>query len=640
MKIIAFDTETHRFRPGNMAPKIVCLSWSMGKNRGRGLLVEHSQIENWLRQHLQGAIDGSARLVGQYVAYDFKCILRTFPNLWDLVWKAYSKDSIVCTSIREKLIDIAVGDLPFYYDKTGKKRKMETYSLEEIAAKRLGKKVEKGSDTWRTRFEELDGVPFEEWPLDAKKYALDDADVCREIYTNQERRAHEINYSLPTQFEDTRADFALALMSTWGVRVDVPRVKKLWSTTVDRMTELAAEIDKSGLATWKPQDQLDLGENRPKEVPDVKKSMKILRAAIEEHYPGEPPKTPKGSIQTGREVIERCHFEPLEKLSEFERLRKITNTYLRKMFEPVVHARFEAIGGVSNRTSCSTPNLQNQPNLAGLRECFVPRPGFVFLACDFDSQEMRTLAQSCLDIVGRSKLAERYQADRHFDPHLEFAAKLAGLTVDEAVEKFLAEDPFIKKLRQKAKICNFGFPGGMAPKTLVDYARGWGVEINAQQAKDFQDIWFEQWSEMRAYFDHIQALVGHGGGGTSTHPQSGFRRGSLGYCDASNGYFQTLAAHASKAALFEVSRRCYNDRRSALFGLRAVLFVHDEIILETPERGSHEAAMELERVLVESMEKWTPDIPAAASSTLMNVWSKRAKRIVEDGRLVTWKEGQ
>ena len=637
MKILAFDTETHRFRPGNMAPCVVCLSWSLG-NHGRGLIVEQKQIENWLRQYLQEAIDGSTLLVGQYVAYDFKCILRTFPDLWDLVWKAYQSNAITCTSIREKLIDIAVGDLPYYYDKTGKKRKMETYSLEEIAAKRLGKKVDKGSDTWRLRFEELDGVPFEDWPIDARKYALDDADLTREIYVDQNRRAHGINYSLPTEFEDTRADFALALMSTWGVRVDVPRVKKLWSSTVDRMTELAAEIDKSGLATWKPQNELMLGDSRPKEVPDVKKSMKVLREAIRKHYPGEPPTTPTGKIKTGQEVVDKCDFEPLTKLVEFDKLRKIANTYLRKMFEPVVHARFDSIGGVSNRTSCSSPNLQNQPNLKGLRECFVPRDGFVFLACDFDSQEMRTLAQSCLDIVGRSKLAERYQRDRHFDPHLEFAARLARISIEEAVEKLQAEDPFILKLRQKAKICNFGFPGGMAPKTLVDYAKGWGVRIDATQAKEFQDIWFEQWPEMDGYFEHVRALIGHASNGTATHPQSGFRRGALGYCDASNGYFQTLAAHASKAALFEVCRRAYNDRESVLFGLRAVLFVHDEVILETPESGSHEAASELERVLVESMEKWTPDIPAAASATLMNVWSKQAKRVVEDGRLVTWKE--
>jgi DNA polymerase I-like protein with 3'-5' exonuclease and polymerase domains len=67
-----------------------------------------------------------------------------------------------------------------------------------------------------------------------------------------------------------------------------------------------------------------------------------------------------------------------------------------------------------------------------------------------------------------------------------------------------------------------------------------------------------------------------------------------------------------------------------------VFFVHDEIIFETPESKGALAAAELEKVMIAAMERWTPNIPAAASATLMRYWSKKAKPIFEEGELVPW----
>jgi hypothetical protein len=591
-----------------------------------GLEVGADNIELWLHQHLNATDE---LLVGHVVAYDSACVLATFPSVWDKLWQAYENNRITCTAIREKLLDIAVGE--FRKHQVGLAWRKHTYHLADIADRRLDVKLKKGEDTWRLRYAELDGVPLEQWPKEAVDYAVGDAVTTRAVYMNQAERAAQMSYALPTQFEDTRADLALRLASVWGIETDSEQVQMLWEQTIEQMQGLAPELIASGLAKG-------LGTPDAKGVPKIKKSMKALRAMVAQHYPGEVPLTPKGAIKTDRNVIRACTFEPLLQLSEFSRLQKIASTYLSKLFESVVHARFDAIGAASDRTSSNTPNLQNQPRLPGLRECFKARDGYVFLSCDFDAQEMRTLAQTCLDIVGHSRLAERFQSNPHFDPHLEFAAGLMGITIADAKARKAAGDALLKERRQQSKAANFGFPGGMGPDKFVQYARGYGVTLTGEEAYELRERWFEQWPEMGDYFRNVENVVGPAELGRQLIPRSGFLRGGCDYCNTANGYFQTLAAHASKAAMFDVCQKAYCDRSSALYGSRPVVFVHDEVILETPEEVGDEAAKEIVAVMEAAMQRWTPDVPVAASAVLMRRWSKAAEPTFVDGKLVPWEE--
>ena len=88
--------------------------------------------------------------------------------------------------------------------------------------------------------------------------------------------------------------------------------------------------------------------------------------------------------------------------------------------------------------------------------------------------------------------------------------------------------------------------------------------------------------------------------------------------------------------MFEVCRRAYLERGSWLYGSRPVLFIHDEVVLETPREVGHLAAGEIEGVMEAAMQPWTPDVPASASATLMTRWSKEAERTYDGGRLVAW----
>jgi DNA polymerase I-like protein with 3'-5' exonuclease and polymerase domains len=592
MTPVAIDTETRRFSPGNMSPKVVCMSWAF--------LKEFPGIETKAAIKIQFSkfLDQKCHIIGHNIQYDMRCLIATFPELKQKIFEAYREGRVSCTQIRERLLDIAE-------DKLTKKG----YSLASLAKKYFGEIIEK-EDTWRLRYEELENVPFSDWPQDAIDYSLKDAELPLRIWQEQEKRKHKLDYSLPTEKLDVYASFCLGLMHSWGVETDQEYAINLWNEQVKKMSRLANQIWSTGLMSVSSI-PLDLFSKDITKPPKTKKNLSKIRELILKTYPGNPPKTPKGQIKYDAETLEECNHPDLKKLLEFSKIEKGLSTFLSKVVgHSVVHANFHAVGGVSNRTSCRGPNLQQVPRGGGFRECFVPREGHVFLASDFDSQEMRTLGQAALALVGHSKLASMYQKDRKFDPHTDFA-KLV----------FNTDSP-TKEQRQQTKVANFGFPGGLKAKNFVKYAKGWGVTITQKQGQKLLDAWFEQWPEMGPYFDMVQNVVGGADYGTQVIPQSGFRRAGVGYNDCANGYFQTLAAHASKEALCEITYRCYCDRTSALFNSRPVLYVHDEVISETPKHKAERAAKEKVRIMIKAMEKWTPDVPAASSSKIMDRWVK------------------
>lgn len=624
--IVAIDFETCLFHRGEMAPKIVCLSACSA--HGNRLIVGDDEIEKYLDILLRQTPE--IKIIGHTIAYDFACVLANYKEIWPLVWRAYDANGVLCTGIRERLLDIECGEFRHHNeeDEEGEEvEKKHEYSLKDLAQRRLKRAIEKGENTWRLRYSELLGVPQDQWPKEAREYALGDSQTTYDLYWQQEERAQRRQYTIPTQYDDTRADFALRLMSVWGICTNGARVQQGINTAQKQMEEFADTLVKNKLATVSQRAIIsDLFGVPNKEPLKIKKNLKEIRLAISQHLKN-PPLTPKGNICTDAETLGECNWPPFEALIEFNSLQKTTSTYLSHMIESPIHASFWAVGAVSDRTSCSAPNLQNPPRLPGVRECFVPRPGSVFLACDMATQELRTLAQSCIDLLGFSKLAECYKKDPIYDPHADFALRLARGDAERA-----------KELRYRAKTANFGYAGGMGSEKFVKYAKNSGVIITSQDAKDLRVAWLEQWPEMPKYFAYVSNMIGGNSAITLTHPRSGFKRANCFYTDTCNAFFQTLANHSNKDELWQVTKRCFNDPASFLYGSRPVLFVHDEIILETPEEAGHDAAMEIEDVMAETMEKWTPDIPTKAEATLMRCWSKKTKRIFENGKMIPWKE--
>lgn len=634
--LISFDTETYLFEPGNMAPKIVCLTWSDDEYVD---IVAGDDMETKALQLLES----EEVLVGHNVAYDAAVLMANYPDLIDPIFTAYDGGRVHCTLVREKLLDIARGQ---HFIRKGR------YSLAKIAERY--KIIPKGSldedktgpDAWRLRYSELDGIALEDWPEKAVNYAQSDAVITRAIHAAQEIRAERIGYDLPDQEMQVRAALALHLAGVWGVHTDPDHVEPLLTKTAKRMEELAKILIDEGLAHRK---------KHRKGPPTFHKKDKVMRERVRQWHlaHGLPvPLTGSGKPAADADTLDDIDGDPvIEIWQEYGGLQKARGTYIEKYvagYDEPIHARFNVLVD-TGRSSCAGPNWQNQVTprvMPGVRECVIPRDGWLFVASDYDSQEMRTWAETCVRLLGWSKLADAYQDDPDFDPHTALACEQLiteeSVGYEEGLKRKKIKGDIVKEMRQLAKVPNFGLPGGMGVRGLRKFAKGYGENISEAGAKDLIEAWRTQWPESLPYFDHIRALTGSfGGRGQLTQVISGRQRGRVTYTQAANSYFQGLAADCSKAALWEVSRRCYSVRASALYGCRVWNFVHDEIIIEAPEHRAHEAAVELAKVMVEEMSKFTEHVPVRASAAIMRRWYKDAEAVYdESGRMIPWEPKQ
>lgn len=203
----------------------------------------------------------------------------------------------------------------------------------------------------------------------------------------------------------------------------------------------------------------------------------------------------------------------------------------------------------------------------------------------------------------------------------------------------LVRDGGIPVITGNCKIGNYGFAGGMAAKTFIAYAKGYGVIVSMPLAKKLHAAFRAKWSEMNDYFAYVQSLMGPGGRAHAiTFLRSGLMRGDVTYTATANGFFQHLAAMGAKAALYAVSRECYrrgtmpDGSNSPLYGCRPFLFAHDEIGIEIPYEGvqASDAALRLQAVMIEQMRKWCPDVPIGATACMTRKWRKGAKAVFVD----------
>lgn len=300
-------------------------------------------------------------------------------------------------------------------------------------------------------------------------------------------------------------------------------------------------------------------------------------------------------------------------------------------------------------------NIQNVGKRPGIREAFIPRPGKLLAQCDYPTLELYTLAQCCVSLFEESSLAEALNTG--LDPHLWFAAKMLGLTYEDASAR--KKDPEVKRARQLAKAANFGFPGGMGARKFVTATRkgvmagaraegrdpkeAWAeLGLDEDRAKELKAEWFAAFPEMPMWFSRADSLktTEDGRGEVETLFTKRFR-GQATFCARCNTPFQGLASDCAKEAGWLVTKAMYVEPTSPLFNCRIVAFVHDEFIAEVPDDDrAHDAAYEMARLMMVGANKYLPNVPIPSSKMeplLMRRWSKKAEpRFDANGRLVVW----
>ena len=794
-KIIALDLETHLFRAGMPTPRIVCMSYA-GLDELPGLMLREEAMP-----FVHQLLDDDWEIVGQNIRFDISCLCVEDWSLFAKFVRAYEEGRIHDTGIRDTLYMLGTQGL---YDEeelsddgeSKKPRKQLSFSLADMVKRRFnvdlsGEKATTkvklhadGTETvtlvgdpkaWRLRYSELDGVPLDQWPSEARDYACDDAVWTMRVWKDQPEVVDNADMQ-------TMAAFWLQLMGVYGVRTDPEMVVKLekslqhefsvqnailieagllkqkktkgawgWAKDMRAMRRLVAlcyggeaaldtleEIyrsqdrlsnEKKAFAKAKTQAAAKLkrdNKNRVKqglEELSEEPTLVLPDTDVDEDSDDDDgdaprvvsgvPMTKKGQVATDRDTLQKLvhpvahkatkeaymqdmptdldslqgqvpsikpfceagaamfmltgsefynHFV-MHEVGDRSGVEKLLKTFIPVLLQGTqvpINPRWNVLVA-TGRTSCSKPNLQQLPRKGGVRECFIPRHGYVYIGADYSFVELCTLAEVCYKLFGYSKLGDAINAG--LDPHLDFAASLMGIPYEEAEARLAAGDEQVAEMRQASKAADFGYPGGLGAESFREYARAtYNVVLTPERADELKAMFYRKWPEVKQYHRYIGQLSNDQHEFTITQMYSGRKRAGCNYTSGANTLFQGLAADGAKLAGWMLMRECYLEKpyeniryerllepvrsaidvlrlkgESPLMGSRPVVFAHDEMIAESSADKAPEAADRLAHVMIQCMQVYTPHVTIRSDAILMPRWLKGAKPVRnEAGRLQVW----
>jgi hypothetical protein len=619
----ALDTETFLIKRLRPLPKVVCATWYDGPGSEPQILKHSDYLKTWLAATLE---DDNVELLGQFIAYDMGVISATWPDLLPLVFAKYEKGLITDVSIRQRLFDIATG-------RVIGDDEVKAYSLASLSELVLDERVYgKDGSGWRLRFGELIDTPLARWPKEAVDYALGDVTTPWRIWEEQEGASA----FLGNQYALTYTEFCLSLMTVRGMRTDKVAVERVRAHFEQQMQDLVPVLIEAKL----------LAKSKNGKLTKKKKAAQALVEAACTEKGVDIPKTKSGATSTDKTAALLTGDALLLARADYTTAEKMLSTYV-----PILEAGVDApittkfSFAATGRTKSAAPrppligtNEQNAPRGGGIRECYRPREGYVFVVADLAGAELHSLAQTCYDLFGYTVLGDQLNAG--IDVHLFVGAQLVGIPYEEAKVLYDAGDEDIKKSRTNAKAANFGFPGGMGPKKfalvqLLQTGRFWSTK----EAQELRNGWLKALPEIKEFFAHCKREAGSGSSLVMIKiPRCEWIRSVDRFPSLANSYFQSPTAAGATAGLRRVTRECFTGD-GALYGCRPVKFVHDEIVLEAPvNERLHETAQALRLCMSEEFNKFCPDYPTDAEPLISTVWSKKAKPVFDtDGRLTIWR---
>ncbi len=283
----------------------------------------------------------------------------------------------------------------------------------------------------------------------------------------------------------------------------------------------------------------------------------------------------------------------IEKIESYRELFKLKTTYIDTLPNLIsqkdnrIHSTFNQTVTSTGRLSSSSPNLQNIPIRTdigkALREGFVADKENVLIGVDYSQIDLRCVAHVSND-------TEMIKAFNN-------GADIHSFTASSVLNKKISE--ISKKERSSAKELNFGLIYGMG---IRSFAKSAGLEI--AQAKDFVDKYFKKFSGVKRYMEetkkkaleigYVETLFGrrkytHGIKSKNSMIKSMEERAAI------NMPIQGLAADIMKLSMIEVDK--YLENKFPDKSVRIILQIHDEIILEAPEKIADEVSEDVKKIM-------------------------------------------
>lgn len=534
--------------------------------------------------------------------------------------------------------------------------------------------TDEAASSWRLRFSVLDGIPSDQWPPEAKKYAIEDSSWARKVWEVQEgARRDRGPGSINSEALQVYADTALRIFSMPGFRVDKEQLAK-----VTGLAEACLHKTEQGLMLN--------GIVRSNGTVDTK----ILHARIETAWSklGRfPMLSDKGKISAGAEALEvLAGVDPIIDLySERQTYAKLQSAFLPNLQGGHVWSNYDCLKETGRTSSYGNSdkggrrplyaavNIQQIPKMDGVRDCFLPPApdpvsapkGYVMCSADYKALELCSVAQVTYSLFGfsihREKINQGY--DLHTYLGSGMARVLAPADVGDPVdhEASYAELNRRRKLKVKetdvgpeadqnrawkksagmwrnfAKPVGLGYPGGLGAPTLVTLGKTtYGVEMTEDQAVQFRDLWRQVYPEMPMFFNWVNKQIDpqYGSSDLFCYETQGYNRfrAAVTFCATANGKsMQSLSADGAKRAVCWLARASsgglpWDSPFALLSDSINLAFIHDETITAHPDDElMTERCLLQSQLMVEAMKISMPDVLIEAEPAVMRRWIKAAE---------------
>ncbi|OZA28198.1 MAG: DNA polymerase I [Hydrogenophilales bacterium 17-61-9] len=291
-------------------------------------------------------------------------------------------------------------------------------------------------------------------------------------------------------------------------------------------------------------------------------------------------KTPGGAPSTDEDTLEQLALDhPIARaILDYRGMAKLKSTYTDKlplMIHPAtgrVHTSYSQATAVTGRLSSADPNLQNIPARTAegrrIREAFIAPPGHLLVSADYSQIELRIMAHLSDD----PGLLNAFAND--LDIHTATAAEVFGVPLNDV----------IADQRRMAKVINFGLIYGMSAFGLAGQ-----LNLDRAAAQAYIDRYFARYPGVADYMQRTRETARKQGyvetvfgrrlylpeiNAKNPQRRQGAERAAI------NAPMQGTAADLIKLAMIAVQGWLDREKLAS----RLLLQVHDELILEVPER--------------------------------------------------------
>ena len=443
-------------------------------------------------------------------------------------------------------------------------------------------------------------ISFDDVPIDiATNYAAEDADITLRLYEELSPKLKNIE-SLNKLNEEIEIPLieVLSDMERNGAILNAKVLNAQSKDLEERIIRLENKAYK--LAG----EEFNLGSTKQlREIFFDKLNYRIIK------------KTPGGQPSTDEKVLAELaeEYELPKVLLEHRTLSKLKSTYTDKLPNQIsslsgkVHTSFHQAVTTTGRLSSSDPNLQNIPirteDGRRIRQAFEPSNGNKFISADYSQIELRVMAHLSKD----PGLLSAFQEGE--DVHSKTASEVFNVGIED-----VSSD-----LRRNAKAINFGLIYGISA-----FGLGKQLGITRNLAAEYMAMYFEKYPGVKQYMEstkesasqngYVETLFGRRLYLKEINANNALRRQASERA-AINAPVQGTAADIMKIAMIRMYQALEKEKSEA----RIILQVHDELILDTPEK-------EIDRVIeltTEAMKEATLlDVPLEIDIGIGDNWDQ------------------